>query len=129
MALVPAGKLDRRLLLQATPEIKDAAGDVVRLPWTDQFKLWARLKSRGPGNEQPAEGGVLRQFDTIFQVRDSPKSRLIAPETWRVLWKGRVYEIVSLAPDDVRADLLNVLCAARPDLRGSRGIEGESGEP
>lgn len=129
MSYVPAGKLDRRLLVQATSETTDAAGDVVRVPWADQFKVWARLRPRGPGQEAQGEGGVLRQFDTIFQVRDCPKHRQIAPETWRIMWKGRVYEIVGIAPDAERQDLLNILCSARPDLRGSRGIEGESGEP
>lgn len=126
---VASGKLDRRLQIQQVVDQKDAAGDVILTEWDDVFRLWARLKARPPGMENAAEGGVLRQFDSIFQVRDGEKSRSIGPETHRILWHGRVYEIVAIQPDAERADLLNLLVSARPDLRGSRGVEGSSGQP
>lgn len=118
---VAAGKLDRRLTIQVTSEPMDAAGDVLKADWSDAFKLWAKMKSRGPGMELPTAAGVIRQFDTIFSVRSGPKAESIGPETHRVLWHSRVYEIVGIAPNDERGDLLDLLCAARPDLRGSRG--------
>lgn len=128
MSRVASGKLDRRIQVQVTPEFTDAAGDVVKKPWEDAFRLWARLKVKGQGMEIATAAGVLRQFDVIFQVRDGTKGRSIGPETYRVLWHRRIYEIVSITVDAERFDLLNLYCCARPDVRGSRGLEGQSGE-
>lgn len=129
MSYVAAGALDRRILIQTGVETKDAAGDVIDATWDDAFKLWARRVPRSQGIEKPTVAGVLREFDIRFDVRDSPKSRAIAPETHRVLYKGRIYEIVGTVALEERDDLIGLLCATRPDQRGSRGNEGVSGQP
>ena len=129
MTYVAAGALDRRIQIQTGVETKDAAGDVIDSTWDDAFKLWARRVVRSQGIERPTVAGVLREFDVRFDVRDSPKSRAIAPETHRVLYKGRIYEIVGTVQLEEREDLIGLLCAARPDQRGSRGNEGVSGQP
>ena len=126
---VASGKLDRRLLIQTLDPAIDAAGDVLLTSWSDGFKLWAMLVPRPMGVENVTPGGVLRQFDTIFGVRDGLKARSIAPESHRILWHGRVYELISVAPNATRLDLLNLLVSARPDLSGARGVEGASGQP
>lgn len=125
----PAGNLDRRLLIQELVTQKDAAGDVLRTDWRDVFKLWAKRKPGNIGTEIPTDNGVLRQFDLIWYVRDGRKARLLAPETYRIIYKGRVYEFVGLLPGDQREDLVQLLTSARPDKRGERGDEGASGEP
>lgn len=129
MRLVPAGDLDRRIQIQTMTETTDAAGDVIAEDWTDAFRLWARRQPRNAGQEKSMASGVLREFDVRFDVRDGAKSRGIAPETHRVLYKGRIYEIVGAVALADRADLIGLLCSARPDQRGSRGNEGVSGEP
>lgn len=129
MRLTEAGEFDRRIQIQVATQTRDAAGDVVSTAWTDAFKLWAKRNPRGPGQEMATEGGVLRQFDVLFHVRDGAKAQSIAPETHRVIYKGRVYEIVGILPGRERADVIDMLLAARPDQRGSRGTEGVSGQP
>lgn len=128
MRIGPAGDLDRRLLIQLAVEGTDAAGDPV-LAWDDAFKLWARRIPRQIGSEQVAEGGVLRDYDLVFEVRDGASARTIAPESHRILYKGRVHEIVGVRPGLRRADRIDILVSSRPDQRGSRGTEGASGEP
>lgn len=129
MARVASGGLDRRLMIQVVNEQKDSAGDVTGSTWDDAFKLWAKRTPKGSGVEVTVAPGVLRQFDILWEVRDGPKARSIGPETHRILYKGRIYEIVGIVPGLVRADLVSILTAARPDQRGSRGTDGASGEP
>lgn len=128
MRIGPAGDLDRRLQIQIAVEGTDAAGDPV-LTWEDAFKLWAHRIPRSIGSEQTTEGGVLRSFDLVFEVRDGTKAQSIAPESHRILYKGRVHEIVGVRPGRRRADRIDLLVSSRPDQRGSRGTEGASGEP
>lgn len=133
MRLTKAGQFDRRIMIQTVVERRDAAGDLIPDQWVDSFKLWARRVPRSggfaAGTELPTPDGVIRQFDLTFQVRDGLKSQSIAPETNRVLYKRRVYEIIGALPGKDREDVLDLLVAARPDHRGSRGLEGVSGQP
>lgn len=125
----PAGDLDRRLMIQELVEKKDASGDVLRTKWRDLFKLWAKRKPGAIGQEIATDNGVLRQHDVTWYIRAGRKASLLAPEIHRVLYRGRVYEVVGILPGDVREDLVQLLTASRPDNRGSRGDEGASGEP
>lgn len=129
MAYVESGDLDRRIQIQEAVETKDTAGDVISTAWVDLFKLWAKRVPRSAGTERSIQAGVLREFDVRFEVRDGRKAQSIAPETHRVLYKGRIYEIVGTVALQERQDLIGLLCAARPDQRGSRGNEGVSGQP
>ena len=125
----PAGDLDRRLQIQELVTKKDAAGDVLRTEWRDLFKLWGKRKPGAIGVELPTDNGVLRQHDVTWYVRAGKKASSMAPEIHRVLYRGRVYEVVGILPGDVREDLVQLLTSSRPDKQGSRGDEGASGEP
>ncbi|MEG0818840.1 MAG: phage head closure protein [Brevundimonas sp.] len=127
MPLTPAGDFDRRILIQQAQQSRDEAGDVINEDWIDRFKLWARRVPGAPGVEISSTGGVLRQRDITFAVRDRTKAQEIAPETYRILYKGRIYEIVGIVPGKERANEIEILTASRPDKRGSRGDEGVSG--
>ena len=129
MVKVRAGRLDRRIQIQVKTEELDAAGDVVAESWDDSFKLWARRVPLGVGVEVTTQHGVLRQFDLVLEVRDGAKARTIAPETHRLMYKGRVYEVVGIREGIERADLIQILVSGRPDQRGSRGDEGATHEP
>lgn len=124
-----AGDLDRRLQIQELVPQKDSAGDVLRTVWRDVFKLWAKRKPGAIGQEIATDNGVVRQHDVTWYVRAGRKSQSLAPEIHRVLYKGRVFEIVGILPGDLREDLVQLLTSARPDKRGDRGDEGASGEP
>lgn len=124
-----AGVLDRRIQVQTLAEQKDAAGDVLKTDWSDAFKLWASRRSPNNVVEIATSNGDIRQADVVFRVRDGSKASTIAPESHRVLYKGRVHEIVGIIADEERDDLIRILTCVRPDQRGSRSNEGASGEP
>lgn len=128
MRVGPAGELDRRIMIQLSTPKLDPSGDQIQ-SWDDDFKLWARRVPKAVGLEKTTEGGLLREYDIVFEVRDGGKARSIAPESNRLIYKRRVYEIVGVRPSAHRADRIEILAATRPDQRGSRAPEGASGEP
>lgn len=126
MSRYAAGKLDRRITVQITKGGYDAAGDPIRDQWDDEFRLWAARPKITAGQEIYPAGSVLRQSDVTFFVRDGAKARTIAPETHRILYKGRIYEVVGILPGLERSDLIQILTSTRPDQRGDRGDVGVS---
>lgn len=126
MSRYAAGKLDRRIQIQISKGGTDAAGDPILDRWDDLFKLWAARPKFTAGTEVYPVGGTLRQHDVTFYVRNGSKAKQIAPETHRILYKGRIYEIVGILPGLEREDLIQILAATRPDQRGDRGDVGVS---
>lgn len=129
-----AGDLDRRITIEVATETKDDAGDVLRdvwgppPGWPSGGKRWASKRDGRP-QESPALGvaqQVLRQVDTVFTLRWDRFTRDIAPETFRVVYQDRAYEIVGLGEAD-RSDGVILLCSSRPDQRGAAGPVGDSG--
>lgn len=132
MPRFPAGELDRRITVQIATVKKDAAGDVLNDDWETYARLWSKRQAKtgnaGIGTEDASAQGVLRQFDMVWTVRTSPTTRGIAPETHRLMYKGRVYEIVGILEGRDRDDIIQILTSSRPDQRGSRGNEGASSD-
>lgn len=122
-----AGKLDRRVTVEAAVENPDAAGDEVKT-WTVAFHRWA-AKSDAYGREIKSAQQLVRDVDTIWTMRYDTESRSISPELHRFLYLGTVYEIVSISEGSGRFDTLDFLTASRPDLRGDRGRDLGSGQP
>lgn len=125
---IAAGDLDRRIQIQEATEGKDAAGDVIPTAWGPpagwprEGKRWASKRDGRP-NEIAALAQaqqVLRQMDTVFVLRWDRRSSVIAPETFRVIYRDRIYEIVGLGEGE-REDGVILLCSSRPDQRGARG--------
>lgn len=119
MAPIRAGELDRRIDIELDTGGRDASGDH-KPNWTFAFKRWARRQDLRV-RETVAAQEVLRECDTRFKLRDDSQSRTIAPETHRIVHKGRVFEIVGISEGEERGDALIFLCAYRPDLRGASG--------
>lgn len=128
MTRYAAGAFDRRIQIQECRDVKDAAGDVLQ-EWSDEFKIWAQRRPNKPGKEIQTDGGTIRQFDLTFRVRDNALSRRIAPETHRVTYQDKIYEIISILPGVDRDDVIDVYVAARPDQRGPRGDDGVNDAP
>jgi len=115
-----AGFFDRRIQIQidASEGAQDAAGDPVP-NWEDAFKVWSH-KTDGRGVEFTGAQQQVREHDTEFEIRDSVDARGIAPESHRVTYLSRIYEIVGTAEGKERQDTLILLCSTRPDRRGAR---------
>ena len=113
-----SGEFDRRIQIEVATETRDAAGDVT-VTWSTAFKRWSmRIDSRG--REFFGAQQVVRDADTAFEIRHDSQSRLIAPETHRVIDSDKIFEIVGIAEGRERRDTLIILCASSPALRGAR---------
>jgi len=122
MAAVAAGEIDRRIRVERLQVTRDRANDEVRT-WALDFKLWAMRRTAtglsGGMREKVAEQMVLREADVAWTVRVNARSRTIAPETHRIVYGGKVHEIVGILEGVERDDSFHILTATRPDQRGS----------
>jgi head-tail adaptor len=131
MANISAAELDRRIQVFQAAETKDRAGDTVQSwdPPAQMFPRWAAKRDAYPREIEAAQA-LLREIDTVWTLRWDSQSRAIAPETFRFMWRGTVYEIVGIAENKGgRMDALDFTCSSRPDLRGARGRTLASGQP
>lgn len=114
-----AGDFDRRIMFQRSTETKDDAGDMVA-DWADDFAIWA-CKSDSRGREFFGAQQLIRDADTAWTVRSTTETRAVAPETSRIVYASRIFEIVSISEGKERADTLVIVTASKPDIRGARG--------
>lgn len=121
-----AGGLDRRIEIQHATETTDRAGDLV-LGWNLAFKRWAQLMPRERSAEQ-VEGAqmVTREALVTWRIRHDSQSLAIAPESHRVVHKGRVFRIIGIELTVERNDTIDLVCAHRPDLRGASAPVADS---
>jgi head-tail adaptor len=131
MQNIAAGEFDRRIqVIQATVS-KDAAGDLVFTwdPPARKFDRWAAKRDAYASEVQGAQI-LARQADTVWTLRWDSQSRSIAPETFRFMWRGTVFEIVGVTENkQSRMDALDFLTSSRPDLQGDRSRLLASGQP
>lgn len=104
---IAAGKLDKRVLLQR-PEIrKDSLGGSV-CTWADVGRLWANL-SYVSGREFLKNGLNTESCNVSIQVRKSKLTAGINP-AWRLIYQGEIFNIQSVLPDSVHAEIINLPC-------------------
>lgn len=113
-----AGKFDRRITVESATFANDAAGDPIPT-WARVFDRWAVKRELGMSEGEGA-GSVLRQSQVQWTLRDDTQSRVIAPETHRIVYEDRVYEILGITEGETERHALRiVLTATRPDQRGT----------
>lgn len=107
MTLMPIGKLDRRITIQA---LTQGVGSVYGEPtetWTDWATVWANVYYGG-GREFAAAQQVTAEIDTQFQIRYMAG---LVP-TMRIVYDGRYYDIHRI--DEVgRRNRWNIWAKAR----------------
>jgi|TARA_Y100001956_G_scaffold57193_1_gene56220 SPP1 family predicted phage head-tail adaptor len=130
MAKPRSGKFDRRITIEISTPSRDESGDLIN-NWTFGFKLFAhRLVPRPTsvlGQEAMAEQAVLHRSQVNWILRYGTKALSIAPETHRIRYKGRVYQILSIVEGQGRQEEIVVRTATTPDQRGTMAPEASSG--
>jgi SPP1 family predicted phage head-tail adaptor len=118
MSRVAAGRLDRRITFQKVTEAQDATGDPVQT-WADLIKRWASISPQR-GVMAIGQNENVREADMIFVVREDGETLEVAPETFRIVYKSVIYQIVAVRPSVDRSDTLEIMATSRPDMRGAR---------
>ncbi len=129
-----AGDYDRYIKFEIAFSGKDAAGDEI-LVWPPDQRAsvkpkWARVVDSAPRMVPDVFTEVkqaLRSLDTTFEVRNDSFTRRIAPETMRIVYKGRRYNIIGLPQTNERGDGFKLLAVSHPDQRGTMAPEVASG--
>lgn len=131
MANLGAGELDRRIRIMRRTDVEDDAGDILEEEgWSLAFKRWAKRilpSSVSPTfRETLGDEEVVRSADVLWKIRYDSQSLQIAPERYRVVYGGRIHEIVGIGEGANRHDGLILLTCYRPDDQGDRGQELET---
>lgn len=85
--MVAAGKLRHRVVLQEPAVTRDAAGGT-ESAWVDVNTVWAEVVPF-TGREKLAAGAEQSELDTRIRMRYRPD----VDSGWRVLWRGRLFEV------------------------------------
>lgn len=119
---ISVGDLDRRITVQIRTIVPDQSNDPIP-EWKDAFQLWAK-KADQRGFETVAAQQVVRTADTVFEVRALTRAKTIHPESHRVVYNGKIFEIISVQEGKTRGESLQLLTSSRPDGIGARGQGG-----
>jgi SPP1 family predicted phage head-tail adaptor len=106
MTLQAAAALEERITLQQPLTTRDATGDEI-VTWVTMRSVWAQV-SPLRGREVFLQGASLAEMDTRIVIRQA--ADLTAMDSrWRVLHRGRVYDIYSVAQAPVGQGVLEIL--------------------
>jgi SPP1 family predicted phage head-tail adaptor len=115
MALGPgargAGRLDRRVVLQSKTTTRDASTGEEIEGWAEAGALWMG-KRDVRASERFGPDQVVAEIDTVFRARWSPALTVIRPETHRLLYDDRIYNIHGIT-ELGRRETVEIACAAR----------------
>ena len=87
------GKLDRRIVIQVRTLTRDSTGTHVET-WADHATVWAEYVKHRGSMVAPADADRT-QDDQQFRIR----SRTITPESHRILYKSKFYDIRSVSEE------------------------------
>jgi SPP1 family predicted phage head-tail adaptor len=107
---VNAGVRDRRILLQTRTLTTAASGEEVE-SWNDVQPLWARKRDMRAGERWTANQ-LVAEIETVWGINYFPGWDIIRPDTHRLIYRNRVYEIHGLR-EIGRHDGIEIASSAR----------------
>jgi SPP1 family predicted phage head-tail adaptor len=108
--MLNAGTLDQRITLQSPTAVRDAAGDEVPT-WATVRTVWARVAPI-KGRESFSGGANLAEIDTRFIIRAAADLQAGLTPKWRVLHRGRPYNLYSVAESNMGREYIELLAKA-----------------
>ena len=86
---------DKKITLQKKTIIDTDSDGYISEKWTDVGKVWAHVT--GTPKKEVFENYAAGIVDTVtFAVRFSPITSAISPLAYRIDFKGRIYDIISV---------------------------------
>lgn len=109
MGVVPAGRLNRRVLIQCRLPSQNSYGQQSE-EWGDLITVWADI--RYPSgisaiNNQFQAGGIeVSQVACSIRIRKRDE----VDASMRIVYKGRYYDIRSVQPDEAGNEYMDLIC-------------------
>ena len=107
-------KLNQRIILLEHRTVKDEIGNHIT-KWEELCSMWSKADvSRLQSSSENTENGVSKEIRTIvFTVRQNPYLLTINSTTHRILFRGQIYDIVSVTPDYTNNSYMTLSCTIR----------------
>lgn len=105
---VNAGELDKRVKLRTMTPSRDAAGGPVVTPVLSESKYWAGIKPAS-GREFERLGLQVSEVTHMIRMRYMAVTVALKPKD-AIVWKSRVFEIVSKINPEERNVCFDFLC-------------------
>ncbi|CAN5480463.1 hypothetical protein BH10PSE7_BH10PSE7_15460 [soil metagenome] len=105
-----AGELDRRVDVQERTVTQGDVGENVE-SWSTVRTQWMGKRDVRAAERLKGNGELAAEIDTVFKARYLP-GRDIAPDTHRLLYGGRVYQIHGVT-ELGRGEAIEITCQAR----------------
>lgn len=107
MSLLPAGTLDRQIVLQAPTTTRGSSGAPIQT-WATQATVWADVRP-ATAREFIAGAQEVAERRTVFRIRWREGVKV----TWRVLFDAQTWRIVGVG-EIGRREGLELQCVAMP---------------
>lgn len=101
---MPAGKFDRRIVVQALSVTEDTFGGVVN-GWATLATVWAQYLPGTGGERRVAAAQEQGQMPATFNIRYSSATSAIKPQSHRISFDGSTWDIESIAETERRKEL------------------------
>jgi SPP1 family predicted phage head-tail adaptor len=103
-AITSPSELNKRVVLQSPQNAADGMGDFT-VTWTDVATVWAAL---WPVSASETIQAAQATMTITHRIRIRYRASLEA--SWRILWSGRYFNIVSIIDPNMSHQWLDVMC-------------------
>ncbi len=108
---VDARKLDQRIAFQRKINTQDISTGAMTPTWFTQINCWAAVDA-ATAKEVIAANAVQSIQDYVVWVRSDIISRFVITQADRILWGSTVLEILGIPNQQLRGNLITVICRA-----------------
>jgi SPP1 family predicted phage head-tail adaptor len=89
-----SGPMQHRINLQRLTRTADASGQPVET-WATVATVWAQVKQLS-ATERAARLQTSAEETRVFRIRADRRYATVSPGGWRVLWRGRAYDLTGV---------------------------------
>jgi SPP1 family predicted phage head-tail adaptor len=111
---VEIGKLNQRItLLEHRTKIDEIGNHVTK--WEELCSMWSMVTIKSlQSSSENTENGTSKEIQTVtFTVRQSSYLLFINSTTHRILFRGQIYNIISVKPDYEHNSYMTISCETR----------------
>lgn len=101
------GDLQNRIRFERKTPVRDPLGGQDKPVWAEVVSVWAKVTNNLAATTEAVAAGADRYRE---QVRFDIRPRQVHPQ-WRIVFRGRVFDIKSIAPSNDRSEMAIIAVA------------------